>query len=235
MSYHTFIFTKYCIDYFLSSHVLDAYIDKMIVDEERNFHLGSDHNVLFLHLKLNPTNGYDTNVDLSPECRPWNISYNQDFSAYEDSISSQFNQWDAVNFNDADSLWNSWKNTLISIALDIVGCKDTKKTGKQWWDKSIDEAIQDRKGACKEHRRWSKVKRGDALWDDYKLKKLHAKKLIQQKINKMRFERSIKIAHAGGPSCRVFLEGITWKEEKGGMELIETPQLKWNYNRQKYH
>ena len=51
-----------CIDYFLSFNILDDYIKKMIVDEERNFHLGSDHNVLFLHLKLNSCDRPKSNV-----------------------------------------------------------------------------------------------------------------------------------------------------------------------------
>ena len=181
---------------------------------------------MFLHLKLNPTNCSDAIVHSNPECRAWNISYDQNFSAYQVSVSNKFNQWNAANFNDADSLWNSWKSTLISIALDTIGCKETKKTGKQWWDKSIDEAIQETKRACKEHRRWSKEdrqdkERGDVLWEDYKLKKLHTKKLIQQKIDKMRFERSIKIAQAGGSSCRDF-----WKELRGKKKEEECNSLK---------
>ena len=85
-----------------------------------------------------------------------------------------------------NTLWNSWKETLISIALDTIGCKQASKTGKQWWDKSIDKAIQDRKRACKKHLKWCKEDgqdkdKGDALWEDYKLKKIYAKNLIQQK------------------------------------------------------
>jgi len=215
-----------CIDYFLSSNVLDDYIEKMIVDDERNFHLGSDHNVLFLRLKFNPCE--DTNPDVGLGCKTWNISHDQDWSAYHKSISEQFDQWDAANFNDANSLWYSWKQKLISIALDTIGYKKPGKNGKQWWDKSIDKAIKDRKQACKEHRRWCKdddqdKERGDALWEDYKLKKMHAKNLIQQKITQMRFERSFKIAQAGGPSSRDFWKELRGKKKKDSFNSLQIP------------
>ena len=213
-----------CIDYFLSSNILDSYIEKMIVDEERNFHLGSDHNVLFLHLKFNPC--VRPKSDVGRGCKTWDISHDQDWSLYQKSISDNFDQWDATNFNDVNTLWNSWKETLISIALDNIGCKQASKTGKQWWDKSIDKAIQERKRACKEHRRWCKEdsqdkEKGDALWEDYKLKKIRAKNLIQQKITEMRVDRSVKIAQAGGPSCKDF-----WKELRGKKKRDEFNSLK---------
>ena len=60
---------------------------------------------------------------------------------------------------------------------------------KQWWCKTIDDAIKERKQASRDHRMWSKHERdnkekGDQLWEDYKFKKHKVKTLIQQKMTK---------------------------------------------------
>ena len=38
-------------DYILGSHSIMGKVRKMVVDEEGNYHMGSDHNVLILNVK----------------------------------------------------------------------------------------------------------------------------------------------------------------------------------------
>jgi exonuclease III len=69
-----------CIDYFLSSNSIDKCIEKMIVDEDRNFHIGSDHNILMLYLKFKPSkHSYNKPKVMH---KTWNISHDQDWSAF---------------------------------------------------------------------------------------------------------------------------------------------------------
>jgi hypothetical protein len=112
-----------CIDYFLSSNSIDKCIEKMIVDEDRNFHIGSDHNILMLYLKFKPSkHSYNKPKVMH---KTWNISHDQDWSAFQNSIRDQFNNWDVNEFNDPDLLWSSWKNTIVSIANVNIGYKKT--------------------------------------------------------------------------------------------------------------
>ena len=59
------------------------------------------------------------------------------------------------------------------------------------------------------------------MWDDYKVKKQRVKSLIHQKTTQLRFDRSVKIAKAGGPSSRDF-----WKELRGAPKKDSLSSLK---------
>ncbi|XP_072039457.1 uncharacterized protein [Amphiura filiformis] len=207
------------IDYFLSSNITEKYIVDMLVDEERHLNIGSDHNMLITNIKFNANeNNWSNEHHESIDCNSsycWNICKDFDWRLYQNVINEAFVNWNPADFQDVNSLWDNWKDKLITISSDIIGFKDNEKKLKHWWCKSIDEAIKERKEACKEHRKWSKYERdnkekGDQLWEDYKLKKQSVKTLIHQKITQMRFDRSVKIANAGGPSSRDF-----WKELRG--------------------
>lgn len=219
-----------CIDYVLSSDSIDKCIDKMIVDEERNFHLGSDHNVLVTYLKFKSNGNVFKNHDVKN--RVWNITGDQDWSAYKNSISDHFDDWEVYlagnPLSDVNTLWENWKEKLLSVANNVIGCKDIKRNCKQWWNKPIDDAIHERKRACKEHRRWTKhdkhnKERGDQLWDDYKLKKTRAKNLIQQKTMQARVERSTKIAQTGGQSSKEFWNELRGHKPRNNLTNLKLP------------
>ena len=231
-----------CIDYMLTSDKTEDYIYKMVVDEDRNFHLGSDHNVIISHFnfKRNSNDNNCNNHGNDDDNRIfWNIENVQDWSIYQDEISSRFDNWDPNQYDNANSMWDSWKDNLLSIANEIIGCKEASQKGKQWWCKSIDEAIQARKQACKEHRKWSTGDNnnnkdlGDHLWEDYKTKKSRAKHLIHQKITQMRLNRSLTISKAGGPSSRDFwnnLRGTRRKDHPMSIKLPNSDNVTTNRN-----
>ena len=50
---------------------------------------------------------------------------------------------------------NKLRQPVLNFYVLIIGCKEVSQKGKQWWCKSIDEAIQAQKQACKDHRKWS--------------------------------------------------------------------------------
>ena len=87
--------------------------------------------------------------------------------------------------------------------------KSVKGKCKPWWDKDINEAIQDRKRCCQAHRKWSTSESnnkdlGAKLWTDYLDKKLKAKQLIKERITQKRIDLSTAISKKGGPSSRDF-------------------------------
>ncbi|XP_072028246.1 uncharacterized protein [Amphiura filiformis] len=204
-----------CIDYFLSSHVTEDSIIDMLVDEERHLNLGSDHNMLITRHKFKFNSANKKSNENKRTNNHWNISKDQDWSSYQNALVNGFRNLNPNDSQDVDSLWNNWKDNLINITSDVIGFKGNEKNNKQWWCKSIDDAIKERKQACKDHRRWSKHDsdnkgKGDQLWEDYKIKKQRVKTLIHQKMTQMRLERSVNIAKAVGPSSRDF-----WKNLRG--------------------
>jgi hypothetical protein len=118
-------------------------------------------------------------------------------------------------FDNPDSLWSSWKSNLIDVATETIGVKSFKGKCKPWWDKDINEAIQDRKRCCQTHRKWStsgidNKEQGDKLWNEYLDKKLKAKQLIKERITQKRISRCVDISKKGGTSSRDF-----WQELRG--------------------
>ncbi|XP_072025104.1 uncharacterized protein [Amphiura filiformis] len=200
------------IDYFLGSNNLVNSIHEMIVDEDREFHLGSDHNVLLLN--LNSSFG-KTNKKSSRGPTVWDITKDQDWTNYQNEIENQFIDWDANSFEDPNTLWNSWKTKILLAANQTIGTRECKGSNKQWWDSNIDKLIKERRAASKVHRNYMKNNNGgnegqDELWNEYQDKRKQVKSAIQKKIMQMRIDRSVKIANNGGPSNKDF-----WKSLKG--------------------
>ena len=190
------------IDYFLASNTLFRCIDSMIVDEERDHNIGSDHNMLFLKVTFNDAKNDRHKIN---DKVVWNIKKDQDYTYYRNEINFQFSEWNVDSFDDQDSLWSSWKNKLLNAANKTVGLKSSNCNQKQWWDKTIDAAIKERKRYCKAHCRWatsgsSDRDEGDGLWKDYFDRKTSVKKLIHNKIMQLRIDRSVKVAQEGGLS-----------------------------------
>lgn len=196
------------IDYMLCSNNLVSQVCEFIVDDDRKYGLGSDHNVLLL--KLNVKNKESKNIQNKGRKKiTWDIKNDQDFSAYKDNLQIKFSNWDATSFVDPDVMWDSWKNNVLAAATDGLGIKEVKTKCNSWFDKSIDDGIKDRRNASRLHRKWAKSDRsdnqlGNDLWKDYQEKRIYVKGLIKNKITQMRVNRSIDVANKGGPACRDF-------------------------------
>ena len=95
----------------------------MIVDEDRMFHLGSDHNMLITSINFNSaklrSNDHKKSTDQTP-CH-WNISKDHNWSPYQSALEKGFRNWNPADFQDVNLLWNNWKSNLISIASDVIG------------------------------------------------------------------------------------------------------------------
>lgn len=204
---------KSTIDYMLCSNNIVHHVKEFIVDEDRDFGLASDHNVLLLKLKLSFKNRKN-NID---KCNKiiWDIKKDQDFTRYQNQLKCKFQNWDAKSFDDPNCLYNSWKDNVLEAAKEGLGVKQIKGKHNAWFDKDVDNAIKDRRRACQSHRQWANGNNGDntagdELWQTYQNKRIHAKNLIRQKITDMRVNRSIDIAKKGGTSSRDF-----WKFLRG--------------------
>ena len=207
---------KSTIDYLLGSQTLMSQVRKMTVDEEGNFHFGSDHNVLILNVKPDKLVQVPTLNSTNSKGIVWKIGRNQDWYCYQNELSNEFSEWNAESFHDANSLWTSWKSKLINAATNTIGVKKGNNNKKNFaYDEDVKLAINERKAANKNHRVWLKSKNrdkseGDRLWEIYKDKKESAKKLVRQKAMQKRFNDSIEISKKGGPGCRDF-----WKNLRG--------------------
>ena len=203
---------KSTIDYMMCSNNLMNRVNEIIVDEERKYGLGSDHNVLLLSLKVvkcedKGDRSHNTEKVL------WNIKSDKDFSAYQSQLQINFANWSTQSFEDPDSIWESWKRIVLAAAIEGLGKKEVKNKCNSWFDKDIHTGIKDRRNAARIHRKWAKGDQldkelGDSLWKSYQEKRTYVKNLIKNKITQMRVNRSI--ANNGGPGCKDF-----WKVLKG--------------------
>ena len=94
----------------------------MIVDEDRKFGLGSDHNVLLLIVNVNHPNSIQKQSN--NRAIHWDIKKDTDFIDYQDQLHVNFDEWDANSFDSADSLWDSWKSIVIAAATEGFGMKE---------------------------------------------------------------------------------------------------------------
>lgn len=199
---------KSTIDYMLCSDDFMNRVSNLVIDEERKYGLGSDHNVLLLTLNVKKCID-NCNKSKNTKKIIWNIDKDTDYSTYQNNLQINFNDWDINSFVEPDTIWDSWKNKVMAAALEGLGTKEIKGKCNSWFDKDIDCGIKDRRNAAREHRKWvkgdqSNKESGDNLWTSYQDKRLHVKNLIKNKITKMRVDRSIDITKKGGPSCRDF-------------------------------
>ena len=110
---------------------------------------------------------------------------------------------------DPDSLWNSWKNKLLSSAHEGLGTKEIKGNYNSLFDKGIDNAINDRRKAARDHRKWIKGEKndmdfGDELWKSYQDKRIHVRNLIKSKRMEMRVNKSIDVAKKEDLLVKIF-------------------------------
>ena len=222
---------KSTIDYMLCSKNIIDYVDKFIIDEDRNFGTGSDHNSLLLELKIEHDKSLNENRKNITKDNLWNIRTFHDYSAYQQKLENGFANWDIDKFDDVDKLWDSWKTIVVSAAKEGIGTKTIKKKKKHWLDKEVKSAILERREAARAHRHSAKINRNHnitgPLWEIYQEKRLYVKRLIAKKITESRVNKSVDIARKGGPSCKDFwdiLKNTNDKHSKSDITCIKSPE-----------
>jgi len=215
------------IDYVLCSDSVLQHVNEFIVDDDRNWNLSSDHNVLLLKCAFR-NSGMSSKVCDDEKRITWDIKPNQDWSGFQNVISDKFTDWDNNQFNDINDLWNSWHTHVNQAAKDTIGIRKVNHKLRSWWDKDIDLGIKDRREACKKHRQWCKSEKrdkniGEDLWNDYQTKRHRVKSLIKDKILQMRVERSIKIAQEGNSHCRSFWTSLRGNNRKQEVYSLKDP------------
>jgi exonuclease III len=147
------------IDYMLCSNNLVKHVKRLLVDEDRHYGLGSDHNVLLLTLNNKSALNKTKTKTNSNKKIVWDIK-DKDFTAYQNQVGIHFIDWDTNSFDNPDSLWDSWKHKVISAASKGLGVKEVKSKCNSWFNNDIDQAIKDRRNAAGLHRKWVKALKG---------------------------------------------------------------------------
>ena len=218
---------KSTIDYMLCSHNLMNRVVSLLVDEGRKYGLGSDHNVLLLTLDAKKFSDIDKCNNSKKVI--WNIQKDQDYSNYQNNLRINFSKWDVNTFADSDELWDSWKDIVMSAAIEGLGTKEIKGKCNSWFDKDIDSGIKERRNAAREHRKWAKGNQdnkelGTNLWKSYQDRRIHVKNLIKKKLIEMRVNRSIDIANKGGKACKDFWKVLRGNTNRGkDVHCIKSP------------
>ena len=179
------------IDYAISSSHLFNNVETMIVDEDQDYSIGSDHNTIVLKIKVAKSNP-DIN-STSPQVQKWNILNNSNWAAYRTAIANSFSDWDVTEHRSVDEMWADFSTRIKAAGTTSIGVK-SYRTKKLYWDKEVTSLIQDRKQANRLYRVWSKHPNSSPemlslLWDDYKEKK----KRVSQKVQQSAIQNKIKV------------------------------------------
>ncbi len=86
----------------------------MVVDEDLNFSVGSDHNALLLKIKINQEvipNSKSANEDQIVS--KWNITERTNWSEYSQNVEMAFMDWNPKSFYNVDEMWQSFKSRPV--------------------------------------------------------------------------------------------------------------------------
>jgi exonuclease III len=106
----------------VSQNVIDR-LDNILIDDKGVYHLGSDHNMIITTLKSNyPSSSNNKPVSNSRDDIYWNIKPNQDWGPFNEALNTKFHNWDPSILS-ANEAWSEWKQYVISVAKETIGCK----------------------------------------------------------------------------------------------------------------
>lgn len=213
------------LDYILVSYSALDNVNNMLIDDERVYNLGSDHNLLFLNFELK----YKLNKQkLSNNKLCWDIKPNHDFTAFKEKTKDVFQDFVINDDDNSDTIWYNWKERLLRAAKDSIGVKTYNGNKKPWYDSDIDQAIDVRRQSNQRHRQY--VKTGgnnkdvrDNLWEDYRSNQKLVKKLIREKAMQKRIDKCIEINRRGGKSCKDFWSILRGPKQKDNLCSLKIP------------
>ena len=150
-------------------------VKEMIVDDDRIFNIGSDHNILFLKFKM--SNSIPRCNSTQAKSVYWDIKPNHDYTSFQNCNEKVFQDFDIDETLDANLVWLNWKNRLLHAANESIGVKTYRGNSKPWYDLEIDQAIQQRRQSNQRHRQYLKSGEvdkevSDSLWEEYRSKQV---------------------------------------------------------------
>ena len=175
------------IDYVLCSEVMGNLIESVLIDEDKEYSVGSDHNFMVISGHLPTACGKKTVQKVHDRFTQWNIKDQTKWSSFKFEVDNCFFGWNCNEFDDIDDMWASFKLRLLKAGEKSIGHK--KYSSKRaFWDNEVHQLIQDRRQANRLYRIWARHPNCSPellslLWDDYQeLKQKVANKVRQKAI-----------------------------------------------------
>ena len=170
------------IDYALCSEELEQKVNSMLIDEDHEYALGSDHNVILIKATVSAQNNMPVKSQPEVPMQKWNIKDTTNWVQFEVASESCFSDWNSNNFDNANDMWKDFKERIQKAGIESIGYKSFASK-KAYWDKEVHQLIKDRRIANRLFRVWSKAPNCspellNLLWDDY----LQKKKKVSDKI-----------------------------------------------------
>jgi exonuclease III len=213
------------VDYALASRNIALRTQSLIIDEEGQWDLGSDHNWLVLSCNMYiPTRGTanpqqdNPNVNLGGK---WKINDNTSWPKYRRMMRPNLQAWihDAAHSHDYDEHmleigYKSLEKCIVdaaSMAIGKIGGTNTRRNNKAKKSKRLRRALKSRRKMAV---RWKRAVvtqhlRVQERWDDYKAAKKKVKVAQTRSDGKFRRKRRQSLLASGGFSSRSF-----WRELK---------------------
>ncbi len=199
----------------------------MLIDEEGQISVGSDHNFMTLNLSL--ANVEERKPNQPRPFEKWNINDSTDWPKFRLHVQNNFTNWNSNSFSSIDDMWQSFKTILIQAGKSTVGCKSyTSK--RVYWDTEVNKLIQNRRKANRLYRIWSKHPDCSPellalLWDDYMEKKKKVTDRVKSNIMKHKTDVIIKNAQNAATNPRAYWKMLSRINKANGYPLqIQHPQ-----------
>ncbi len=217
------------VDYIITSGDLEQDIEELLIDDDGNFDIGSDHNWMWLRLRCERMD--KENVKKQPG---WNINEETDWKSFREELEREAAAWSQPNTDNmtdteaAEVLVEALNDMLMITGQRVVGLKQQREG--RWGDggmsRDVKTAIGRRKAACKAHKRAAKlhkpsaqVKAMDRQYSDLKQEAKDQK--IKDKVKKA--EKMLQAAQ-GDKSLNTL-----WNETrrlKKGLQGTSSPSLR---------
>ena len=136
------------IDYAIFSESLHQIIVDIVIDEEQQYSIGSDHNFMIINIELPAQNGENVRANQPEKVQKWNINDNTNWYAFQNVTKEMFKDWDVSSFTNADDIWLNFKQRITQAGEKIIGFKQYRNK-KAFWDREIGKLIKDRRAANK--------------------------------------------------------------------------------------
>ena len=153
----------------------------------------------------------------------WRVDGRVDWNEYQSAIECEFMGWEEVKrlestLKDTEAVW------VLRAASTGIGKKKVSNDNKEWWAAGVEEAIFDRKQACKRLRvaRRSGVCESviHQLWEEYKKKRKAVKVVIREEKRRSRKVTLERIRKQGGTSSKLFWADLKGRKKQTSIDRI---------------
>ena len=217
------------VDYVLANEHARKKVMSVFIDEEREFSVNTDHNLLLVRYEC----GMVERKRMNQRCAKWKLR-SGNWMAYKEKLRD-------INLECLDNI-NDLNNELVQkvkkVAVEVVGRVKGKHVGKKaqntWWSEDIQKARKERKVRNKRCRKLRKeLERGQdvsveyqAAWNEYIAQQKRVKVLIRKaRVNdeNMKLEELRRKGEEGGKEWYRFMQG-KGREELSVEEIVVKKQ-----------